>query len=70
MELPPSLTEHVERFEVIPNPSAAHGVGCAVIGYGESLFITFGSILSGTGLERAFFARLRRLGITARIETN
>jgi hypothetical protein len=68
--LPPALDEHVERFEVIPNPSAAHGIGCAVIGYGERVFITFTSIVSGTGVERAFFTRLRRMGVTARIETN
>ncbi len=68
--LPPSLDEHVERFEVIPNPSAAHGIGCAVIGYGERVVITFASIVSGTGVERAFFTRLRRMGLTVRIETN
>lgn len=70
VELPPPLGEHVERFEAILPPSAAHGVGCATIGFGESLFITFGSIRSGTGMERAFFTRLRRMGITARVETN
>jgi hypothetical protein len=70
VELPPSLSEHVERFEVIPNPSAAHGIGCAVIGYGERVCITFAGIVSGTGVERAFFTRLRRMGVTARIETN
>jgi hypothetical protein len=70
VDLPPSLDEHVERFEVIPNPSAAHGIGCAVIGYGEHVFITFVSIVSGTGVERAFFTHLRRMGVTARIETN
>lgn len=70
VELPPSLAEQVERFEVIPNPSAAHGIGCAVVGYGERIFVTFASIISGTGVERAFFTRLRRMGVTARIETN
>jgi len=70
VDLPRSLDEHVERFDVIPNPSAAHGIGCAILGYREHLFITFASIVSGTGLERAFFTRLRRMGITARIETN
>jgi hypothetical protein len=70
MELPPPLCNCVERFEVVLNPSAAHGVGCAIIGYGDSLSITFSSIFSGTGLERAFFTRLRRMDITARVETN
>lgn len=70
VELPPALREHVERFEVILNPSAAHGFGCAILGYEDRLFITFSSIVSGTGVERAFFTRLRRMGITARIETN
>jgi hypothetical protein len=64
------LDEHVERFEVIPNPSAAHGIGCAVIGHRGELLITFASIVSGTGVERAFFTRLRRMGVTARVETN
>jgi len=70
IELPPALDEQVERFEVIPNPSAAHGIGCAAIGYGGRVVITFASIVSGTGVERAFFTRLRRMGVTARIETN
>jgi hypothetical protein len=70
VELPEELDEHVERFEVIPNPSASHGIGCAVLGYRKELFITFASIVTGTGLERAFFTRLRRMGITARVETN
>jgi hypothetical protein len=70
VELPPTMGEHVERFEVIPNPSAAHGVGCGIIGYEERLFITFASIVAGTGVERAFFTRLRRMGIIACIETN
>ncbi len=70
VELPPSLDEHVERFEVIPNPSAAHGIGCAVVGHRERVFITFTSIVTGTGVERAFFTRLRQMGVTARIETN
>jgi hypothetical protein len=70
VELPSPLGEHVERFEVIPHPSTAQGVGCAIVGYGDRLFITFASIVSGTGVERAFFTRLRRMGIVARIETN
>ncbi len=70
VDLPAALAEHVERFEVIPNPSAAHGVGCALVGYGDRLFITFASIVSRTGLERAFFTRLRRMGIPVRVETN
>lgn len=70
IELPASLSEHVERFEVILNPSAAHGIGCAVLGYGDRLFISFSSVVTDTGLERAFFTRLRRMGITSRIETN
>jgi hypothetical protein len=70
VELPPPVDEHVERFEAILNPSAAHGVGCAVVGHGEMLYINFSSIRSGTGIERAFFTRLRKMDITARIETN
>jgi hypothetical protein len=70
IDLPAPLAEHVERFEVIPNPSAAHGVGCALVGYGDRLFFTFASIVSRTGLERAFFTRLRRMGIPVCIETN
>ena len=70
VRVPPEMAAHIERFEVIPNPSAAHGTGCAAIGYGESLLITFASIVAGVELQRAFFTRLRRMGITPRIETN
>ncbi len=70
VSLPREMEERIERFEVIPNPSAAHGVGGAVIGYGDMLSITFGSIRVDTGLELAFFTRLRRMGVPVRIETN
>jgi hypothetical protein len=64
------MGEHVERLGLILNPSGAHGIGCAVLGYGERLFINFSSIVTDTGVERAFFTRLRRMGIVTRIETN
>ncbi|HZW09827.1 MAG TPA: hypothetical protein VFF69_07980 [Phycisphaerales bacterium] len=70
VDLVAPLAEHVERFEVIPNPSAAHGIGCALLGYGDRLSITFAGIVAGTGLERAFFTRLRRMGVAVRVETN
>ncbi|MCC7387483.1 MAG: hypothetical protein IT431_01815 [Phycisphaerales bacterium] len=70
VRIPPELAAHVERFEAIPNPSAAHGVGCAAVGFGDSLLIIFASIVGGVELQRAFFTRLRRMGITPRIETN
>jgi hypothetical protein len=68
--LPAALEAHIERFEVIPNPSAVHGVSCAIIGYGDDLFISFTSLLASARVERAFFTRLRRMGVGVRIETN
>ncbi len=70
VELPNAMREHVERFDVIPNPSVAHRVGCAVVGYGDHVSIAFSSILADPVLERAVFRRLRRMGITARVESN
>lgn len=70
VDLPEAMMEQIERIEVIANPSAAHGVGSAVVGFGENLYINFGSIRMQTGLERAFFTRLRRMGVPVRIETN
>lgn len=68
--LPPALDAHIERFEVIPNPSAVHGVGCAIVGHREDVYIAFASLLASASVERAFFRRLRRMGVCARIETN
>ncbi len=68
--LPEELDTHIERFEVASNPSAAHGIACALIGHREHLYISFSSIVVGTGLERAFFTRLRRMGVPVRVETN
>lgn len=68
--LPAALDEHVERFELIPNPSAAHGIGCGIIGHRDELVIVISGIIGDTGLERAFFTRLRRMGVPVRIETN
>jgi len=69
IELPPALDARVERFEVVPNPSTAHGIGCALIGHRDRLVVTIAGILVGTGLERAFLTRLRRMGVPVRVET-
>ena len=68
--LPEEIDKHIERFEVASNPSAAHGIACALIGHREHLYISFSSIVVGMGLERAFFTRLRRMGVPVRVETN
>lgn len=68
--LPPRLEAAVERFDFIPPPPTSRRVNCGVIGFRDSLNITFGRTCGETLVEEAFFRRLTSLGIRVKVESN
>ncbi len=70
IDLPRLLRGHVERITFVPPPSPVLKVKCGVLTYGESLFITFGSLIEERDLELYFFSALRRDGLGVRIRGN
>jgi NRPS condensation-like uncharacterized protein len=70
VEIPSDMAEHIERFDVIPNPRTDTKIGCSVMSYADSCCITFGSILEHTDIEKHFFRKLRQMDIIPKIETN
>jgi hypothetical protein len=61
--VPASLEPHVESFDFLLNPSYGMKTNCAVLGFRDTLRISFGSIVADRELERRFFTRLAADGI-------
>jgi len=70
VELPPELTEHVDRWIFIPPPSPVSKVNCTVVSWQDRLCISFGSMIEDTSLQREFFRFFTRQGIDVYIESN
>jgi hypothetical protein len=70
VRLPPDAREFIERFDFIPNPNPITKANVGIISYGEWTTITVGTQALYTDVERLFFTRLRKAGLTMRIETN
>jgi NRPS condensation-like uncharacterized protein len=68
--LPPSMTEHVERFEFVLGAPAKNMINCAVCSFAENLTITFTRVMEETDIERFFFRFLAGQGISVVIESN
>jgi len=70
VSFPAPLQDLVEGVTFVPPPSPVLKKKCGVVSYGDSLVVTFGSLIEETALERLFFTRLRREGIQVRLEGN
>ncbi len=68
--LPEPLRQRVERFTFVPPPSPVLGTKCGVLSYGETLTISFGSLMEEALLERLFFRFLRREGFPVKLRGN
>jgi len=65
-----SLRQRVERITFVPPPSPVLGAKCGVLSYGETLTVTFGSLMEETVLERLYFTFLRREGFAVKLRGN
>jgi hypothetical protein len=70
VDLPPEMAARVKRFDFVPAPAPITRTNCTVVSYGDSLHITFGSMIREREVERLFFARLVKMGIPVKIESN
>lgn len=70
VSLPQSMSEHIERFDLIPDPSAITTVSGGIITFGNTMSITFGRTSMEPILEKLFFRRLVSMGVPVKIITN
>lgn len=70
IKLEPQYEEYVENFHMIMGVSKKQPVKCVVCSYQENLIFTFSSVFADTGLERVFFRKLSKDGISVKVESN
>lgn len=70
VKLPEEITDKVESIEFYPAPSERNKIKMCISTYNDKVYISFGSITKNTEVEKYFFRRLRKMGISIKIETN
>jgi hypothetical protein len=68
--MPPGQRGAIDHFEVVPIPSRATKVNCAVVSYENTMAVSFGKMTPSRILERTFFRSLRAVGIPVHVITN
>lgn len=61
--VPGGIAEHVAAFGVMLGPNPRMKTNCVVYGYGDDLFVAFGSVIESRELERSFFTHLVGAGL-------
>ncbi len=69
VRLPVKMGKYVKKYEIIP-PRNSGRINLTAIGYRDSISLFFGSTLWGKEVEAAFFAALRKEGVSVSIMTN
>lgn len=70
VDLPEPVASRVRRFEFIPAPSHRFRTNANAVSWNGTLYISFGSVANTTSLERLFFSKLTKMGLSVSIETN
>lgn len=70
VEMPPELSQQLERWIFIPPPSPVSKLNCTVISWQDRLCISFGSMIEDTGLQREFFRFFSLQGLSVYVESN
>ena len=68
--MPEAMAQYIEGFNFIPAPGPQTKCNCGIVGFGDTVRISFGRIVKETVIEMYFFRKLRKLGVPIRIETN
>ncbi|QVK18346.1 hypothetical protein KHQ81_01120 [Mycoplasmatota bacterium] len=68
IQLPESIEEHVKRIDFVLGPCPLTKNSCAVSGYKDKIYITFGRNIKEARVEREFFRKLVKLGVEVQIE--
>lgn len=70
VRLPSEMSAYVERMELVLGPLNVNPVCCAVLTYNDVLCFNMVRTIKDPGLEREFFTRLVKLGLSVKIESN
>ncbi len=70
VKLPAEMKDFVKRFDFILGMQSTKPNNCAVISYGDNLYINFIRNIKEPTLERVFFTKLRQFGLHVKIESN
>lgn len=70
VQIPEEMKPYIERFDFILGVQATIPSNCAVISYGDDLYINFVRNIIEPQLEYEFFEILKSLGLTAEVQTN
>ena len=68
--MPEEFSEKIEKFGFLPAPGPANKNSCAVVSFQDKLYMSFGRLIKEPIVERKFFRRLKKQGISVKIETN
>lgn len=70
IDMPKEIEQDIQRFEFYPPPSRGNKIKVGIISYNEKIFISFGRMTKITEIEKYFFRKIRKMGISVKIETN
>jgi hypothetical protein len=68
--LPDGMSQFVNRMYFVLGPAAKNACVCAILSYGDQLYINMLRSIQEPTIEHAFFTYLRKLGIPVKIESN
>lgn len=70
MKVPKGMEEYIERFDIYMGQPFSTRTNCAIISFGDTMTINFGSGIVEADVERNFFQKLVKDGIHVKIESN
>ena len=70
IQVPKEFEDHIENFHFLPGYNPVRKVGCSIVSFRDTLYITFGRVCKEAEVEKYFFKKLVKLGIPVKIETN
>ncbi len=70
VELPGELEPYVEAVEFFPPPSEMNKIKMCISTYKGNMYLSFGRTTDNTEIEKFFFRRLVKSGISVKVETN
>ncbi len=70
IELPEELEPYVEAMEFFPPPSEVNKIKMCISTYKGKMYLSFGRTTDNTEIEKFFFRRLVKSGISVKVETN
>ncbi len=68
IKLPDSIEEHVKRIDFMLGPCPLTKCSCAVSGYKDKIYISFGRNIKEARVEKKFFRKLVKLGVEVQVE--